>query len=69
MQLLELLQRERQQVDHEVGHDEVMIRTLRSGALGDVPLIFDVPMCCRTLWTGAPPAVSAPKQGRQRFEA
>lgn len=49
------------------GYTEVMIRKQRSGALGDVPLMFDGPTCRFSGWSGAPPSVAEERpSGRSR---
>jgi replicative DNA helicase len=50
------------------GYTEVMIRKQRSGALGDVHLMFDGPTCRFSAWSGAPPPQTEAKQGRSKFD-
>lgn len=40
------------------GYTELMIRKQRSGALGDVPLMFDGPTCRFSAWTGSAPTTA-----------
>lgn len=49
------------------GYAEVMIRKQRSGALGDIPLLFDGPTCSFSPWVGAPPSVSSKAPSRTKF--
>jgi replicative DNA helicase len=49
------------------GYTEVMIRKQRSGALGDVHLMFDGPTCRFSAWSGAPPTQTEAKQSRSKF--
>lgn len=49
------------------GYTEVMIRKQRSGALGDVHLMFDGPTCRFSGWSGAPPSIAEERPaGRSR---
>ncbi|WP_267874806.1 replicative DNA helicase [Duganella aquatilis] len=44
--------------EHLRGFTEALIRKQRSGALGDVHLMFDGPTCRFSRWSGAPPSAS-----------
>jgi replicative DNA helicase len=51
------------------GYAEVMIRKQRSGALGDIPMLFDGPTCRFSRWIGPPPSMREQKpSGRSKFE-
>lgn len=49
------------------GYTEVLIRKQRSGALGDVHLMFDGPTAKFTRWVGPPPAVPETKSSSSGF--
>jgi len=51
------------------GYAEVLVRKHRSGALGDIPLMFDGPTCSFSDWSGPPPSAPAGKgRSSARFE-
>ena len=49
------------------GYTEVLIRKQRSGALGDVHLLFDGPTAKFTKWFGPPPAAPKPESNGSGF--
>ena len=51
------------------GYAEALVRKHRSGALGDIPLMFDGPTCSFSDWSGPPPSAPAGKgRSSARFE-